>query len=56
MPKSDKSHRAKVASAVLAVKSDMAAAKKAKIAGFVKPVSMKNIKLAMKELHIPPYN
>jgi ABC-type phosphate/phosphonate transport system substrate-binding protein len=56
MPKSAKSMRGKVSAAVLAVTADMQAAKKAKIKGFVKPVSMNNMKLAMKELHIPPYN
>lgn len=56
MPKASKSNAQKVASAVLNLKSDSPAAKKAKITGFVKPVSMKNIKLAMKELQVPPYN
>lgn len=45
-----------IKSAALSLKSDQAAAKKARIQGFVEPVSLDEIKQALKFLKISPYN
>lgn len=55
MTKADDSKSSKVKAAALSLTPDSAAAKKAKIRGFVEPVSMENMKSAMKELKIPPF-
>lgn len=46
----------KIKSALLKLSSDNNASKKAKIAGFVAPLSLDDLKVTLKALKLPPYN
>ena len=54
--KADKALSVKMKSALLKLGSDNAASKKAKIAGFVEPLSLDELKGTLQALKLPPYN
>ncbi|MBE9516373.1 MAG: PhnD/SsuA/transferrin family substrate-binding protein [Proteobacteria bacterium] len=51
-----KKHAAGLAQAALSMSVDNSAAKKAKIKGFVKPLSRKNLDKMLRSMHLPPFD
>lgn len=54
--KADKALSVKIKSALLKLSSDNKASKKAKIVGFVNPLSLDDLKSTLQALKLPPYN
>jgi len=55
MPKTDDDVVRRMTAALLALPANSQAARAAKIKGFVKPLPLDNLKLALQALHVPPY-
>ncbi len=56
LPSAASDDAAKISGALFKLSPEMSAATKARINGFVKPVSLESIKQALKTLHIAPYS
>jgi ABC-type phosphate/phosphonate transport system substrate-binding protein len=55
MPKTDEGVVKRLTAALLALPPNSQAARTANIKGFVKPLPLDNLKIALQTLHVPPY-